>query len=114
VLERQWATVLRVPLADGVAWFKACAPVQAFEPRLTAELHGRWSDRVADVLAFDADRGWLLLADAGTPLQELGNPFDGTTRGSCASATPTSSRGALRSQRALVLAADEFPRVARS
>ena len=30
------ATVLRVPLADGVAWFKACAPVQAFEPRLTA------------------------------------------------------------------------------
>jgi hypothetical protein len=74
VHERQWATVLRVPLTDGVAWFKACAPVQAFEPRLTAELHGRWSDRVADVLAFDADRGWLLLADAGTPLQELGNP----------------------------------------
>lgn len=36
--ERPWATVLRVPLADGVAWFKACAPVQAFEPRLTAEL----------------------------------------------------------------------------
>ena len=32
---RPWATVLRVPLADGVAWFKACAPVQAFEPRLT-------------------------------------------------------------------------------
>jgi hypothetical protein len=34
--ERPWATVLRVPLANGVAWFKACAPVQAFEPRLTA------------------------------------------------------------------------------
>ena len=28
--ERPWAAVLRVPLADGVAWFKACAPVQAF------------------------------------------------------------------------------------
>lgn len=25
--ERPWATVLRVPLADGVAWFKACAAV---------------------------------------------------------------------------------------
>jgi hypothetical protein len=30
--ERSWATVLRVPLGDGVAWFKACGPVQAFEP----------------------------------------------------------------------------------
>jgi hypothetical protein len=38
--ERPWATVLRVPLADGVAWFKSCAPVQAFEPRLTAGLWG--------------------------------------------------------------------------
>src|SRR6058998_796001 len=72
--ERPWATVLRVPLADGVAWFKACAPVQAFEPRLTEELHGRWPRRVSEVLASDADRGWLLLADAGTPLRELGNP----------------------------------------
>src|SRR4051812_46497989 len=25
--ERPWATVLRVPIADGNAWFKACAPV---------------------------------------------------------------------------------------
>jgi hypothetical protein len=26
---------------DRVCWFKACAPVQAFEPRLTAELFAR-------------------------------------------------------------------------
>jgi len=39
--ERPWATVLRVPLADGVAWFKACGPVQAFEPGLTAEPFAR-------------------------------------------------------------------------
>jgi hypothetical protein len=25
--ERSWATIVRVPLADGQAWFKACAPV---------------------------------------------------------------------------------------
>ena len=74
VHERPWATVLRVPLADGVAWFKACAPVQAFEPRLTAELHARWPDRVADVIAHDEGRAWLLLADAGRPVGELGNP----------------------------------------
>jgi len=63
--ERPWATVLRVPLAGGVAWFKACAPVQAFEPRLTAGLYTRWPDRVAEVLGYDEERAWLLLADAG-------------------------------------------------
>jgi hypothetical protein len=53
VHERPWATVLRVPPADGVAWFNACAPLQAFEPRLTAELFARWPDRVAEVLGYD-------------------------------------------------------------
>jgi hypothetical protein len=72
--ERPWSTVLRVPLADGVAWFKACAPVQAFEPRLSAELYARWPDRVAEVLAHDEERAWLLLSDAGTPIRERGNP----------------------------------------
>ncbi|MDX6400170.1 MAG: hypothetical protein QOF27_776 [Gaiellaceae bacterium] len=72
--ERPWATVLRVPFADGVAWFKACAPVQAFEPRLTAQLFARWPDRVAEVLAHDEERAWLLLADAGTPMRTFGNP----------------------------------------
>jgi len=72
--ERPWSTVLRVPLADGVAWFKACAPVQAFEPRLTAALFERWPDRVPEVLGHDKGRAWLLLADAGTPIREAGNP----------------------------------------
>jgi hypothetical protein len=71
---RPWATVLRVPLAGGVAWFKACAPVQAFEPRLTAELFSRYPDRVAEVLGHDEERAWLLLGDAGTPIGAFGNP----------------------------------------
>jgi hypothetical protein len=74
VHERPWATVLRVPLAGGVAWFKACAPVQAFEPHLTADLFARWPDRVAVVLGHDGERGWLLLADAGTPVGMFGTP----------------------------------------
>jgi hypothetical protein len=75
VHERPWATVLRVPLPEGrAAWFKACAPVQAFEPHLTAGLFARWPDRVAQVLGHDEKRGWLLLADAGTPISVLGNP----------------------------------------
>jgi len=72
--QRPWATVLRVPLAGGVAWFKACSPVQAFEPRLTAELSARWPDRVAEVLGHEEERAWLLLADAGTPIRVFGNP----------------------------------------
>jgi len=73
--DRSWATVLRVPMGGGgVTWFKACAPVQVFEPRLTAELFARWPDRVAKVLAHDEERSWLLLADAGRPIGVFGNP----------------------------------------
>jgi hypothetical protein len=72
--DRPWATVMRVPVAGGVTWFKACAQVQAFEPRLTAELYARWPDRVAEVLAVDEARRWLLLGDAGIPVGERGNP----------------------------------------
>jgi hypothetical protein len=71
--ERPWSIVLRVPVAGGVAWFKACSSVQAFEPRLTAELFARWPDRVPEVLGFDECRGWLLLADAGTRVGDLAN-----------------------------------------
>lgn len=74
VHQRPWATVLRVPLANGVAWFKACAPVQAFEPRLTAELFARWQDRVPEVLGYDDARAWLLLADPGMLVGASGNP----------------------------------------
>jgi hypothetical protein len=59
-----------VPLAGGgLAWFKACRPVQGFEPRLTADLHRRWPDLAPRVLAFDEDRRWLLTADAGQPIE---------------------------------------------
>ena len=70
--DKPWATVLRVPLARGSAWFKACGPAQAFEPRLTAQLYARWPDRVPEVLGHDEQRAWLLLADAGTQVSELG------------------------------------------
>jgi hypothetical protein len=72
--DRPWATVMRVPVAGGVTWFKACAQVQAFEPRLTADLFARWPDRVTEVLAVDEARRWLLLGDAGIAVGERGNP----------------------------------------
>jgi hypothetical protein len=72
--DRPWATVMRVPVAGGMTWFKACAPVQAFEPRLTKELFSRWPDRITEVLAVDEARRWLLLGDAGIAVRDLGNP----------------------------------------
>jgi hypothetical protein len=72
--EMPWSTVLRVPHTGGVAWFKECGPVMAFEPRLTAELYARWPDRVSEVIAHDEGRSWLLLADAGSPIRAHGNP----------------------------------------
>ncbi|MBV8295206.1 MAG: phosphotransferase [Acidimicrobiia bacterium] len=74
VHRRAWATVRRVPVVGGTVFFKQCAPVQAFEPALTAGLSRRWPDRVPEVLAHDVDRAWLLLADAGTPIGAIGNP----------------------------------------
>ena len=63
--EEPWGSVWRVATSGGVAWFKACAPVQAFEPRLTAVLARRWPALLPDVLAHDEERAWLLLVDAG-------------------------------------------------
>lgn len=77
VHDRPWSRVWRVELAGGdAAWFKWCAPVQAFEPRLTAALHRRWPDRVVEVIAHDEEGAWLLLADAGTPVGAFGNVED--------------------------------------
>jgi len=59
-----------------VMWFKACAQVQAFEPRLTSELYARWPDCVTEVLAVDEARRWLLLGDAGLAVGDRGNPLE--------------------------------------
>ena len=74
VHERPWATVARVAVGDGVAWFKACAPAQAFEVGLTATLAGRWPGLLPDVLASDEAHAWLLLADAGERVGFGGDP----------------------------------------
>lgn len=74
--DEPWATVWRVPLATGAAFFKACRPVQAFEPRLTAALAFRWPERIPELLGWDEERAWLLLRDAGTPLAAFGDQLD--------------------------------------
>jgi len=73
--ERPWGTVWQVPLVDGAGWLKVCAPVQAFEPQLTAALARRWPRLLPEVLAHEDACGWLLLGDAGERLG-FGNGSD--------------------------------------
>jgi hypothetical protein len=68
VHERPWGTVWQVPVVNGAAWLKVCAPVQAFEPRLTAALARRWPRLLPEVLAHEDAFGWLLLGDSGERL----------------------------------------------
>lgn len=73
VRDRAWATTTRVPTADGPVWLKACAPTHGFEPGLVARLAAGWPELLPRVIAHDAARGWLLLADAGVSFDALGN-----------------------------------------
>src|SRR5690242_5388324 len=67
---RVWATTARVPTIDGSVWFKALAPTHRFEAELVPLLAAGWPDLLPHVVAADSDRGWLLLADAGTSFDE--------------------------------------------
>jgi Phosphotransferase enzyme family len=68
---RWWSTVIRVPTADGDLYFKAVAEAFLFEPPLTARLFELAPDRVTALVDVDADRGWMLMADAGRRLREV-------------------------------------------
>jgi hypothetical protein len=67
-----WARVTRI----GDSWLKECKPVQAYEVPLTVSLAARWGDRLPPLLAHDAERGRLLLGDAGTPIAAFGDVLD--------------------------------------
>jgi hypothetical protein len=67
---RPWATVLKVPTTNGVAWFKAAAPDTAFEAALYELLARVVPEHVLTPLGVDAERGWMLLPDGGRPIGE--------------------------------------------
>jgi hypothetical protein len=71
VHRRPWSTVLRVRTDRGPVFFKASSPALGREPAVTAFLARRRPDLVPVPLADDAERGWMLMADAGARLREL-------------------------------------------
>lgn len=69
-----WSTVMTVPTAEGLLWFKASAPdLHGFEPRLTEILAETRPDCVTELVATEP-RGWMLMRDAGTRLRDLDEP----------------------------------------
>jgi len=66
-----WSTVMRVPTGDGDVYFKANAPELRHEAAVTTVLARLRPDCVPRPLAVELERGWMLMADAGTRLREV-------------------------------------------
>ena len=85
---RWWSTVLRVPTTDGDLYFKAVSAIHVFEAALTGLLAELQPGRVPEVVAMDAERGWMLMRDGGARLRELvTSRADLTTGSGCYPAT---------------------------
>ncbi|MCJ7624708.1 MAG: aminoglycoside phosphotransferase family protein [Anaerolineaceae bacterium] len=68
---RPWSTVLNVPTARGILYFKATAAALAHEVALTQTLSQWRPDCMPRVLASNPERGWMLLHDEGPMLRSL-------------------------------------------
>ena len=68
---RPWATVIRVPTAEGEVFFKANTPELRHEAVVALHLARRVPDRVPPLIADDTDRGWMLMEDGGRRLREV-------------------------------------------
>ncbi len=68
---RPWGTALRVPSDGGTLWFKASIAPLAYEVPLLELVCRRRPHAAPRLVAGDAQRGWMLLADAGLPLVDL-------------------------------------------
>ena len=67
---RPWSTVMRVPTENGDLYFKANAPGLQYEAALVTIIAAHRPDCVPPLLGVDIERGWMLMADAGTRLRE--------------------------------------------
>jgi hypothetical protein len=66
-----WSAVYTIPAGTDSLWYKASGGQTRYEAGLTSALAGWVPDRVLAPLAVDAEHGWQLLPDGGTPLRSL-------------------------------------------
>jgi hypothetical protein len=69
MLARPWSAIVRVPTAEGDAWFKENAPASAYEPALTELLAETRPDALPDTIAWEGPR--ILTKDAGPRLRNV-------------------------------------------
>jgi hypothetical protein len=69
MLARPWSAIVRVPTAEGDAWFKENAPASAFEPALTELLAETRSDTLPETIAWEGPR--IITRDAGPRLRNV-------------------------------------------
>jgi hypothetical protein len=69
MLTRPWSAIVRVPTADGDAWFKENAPTTAFEPSLTELLARRRPGALPETIAWEGPR--ILTKDVGPRLRNV-------------------------------------------
>ena len=71
---RHWSTVMSVPSAEGMLFFKAVAPETISEIPLTKKLTEWYPDDMLELIAIDAKNGWMLMRDGGEQLRTLIRP----------------------------------------
>jgi hypothetical protein len=68
---RPWSTAMRVPTTAAELWFKANAPLLAYEARVVEVLARVRPDLVPALVRVDRDRGWMLMREGGERLREV-------------------------------------------
>jgi hypothetical protein len=69
--EQPWSRVLRIPSTAGDIFFKAAESTLAHEPALSEALWRWHPECMAEILAIDPQRGWMLTPDLGATLRSL-------------------------------------------
>jgi len=64
-----WSTVMRVQTNQGMLFFKATAGGTIYEIALTDMLVDWYPDCMPELVAVDAERGWMLMRDSGEQLR---------------------------------------------
>ena len=77
VHKQPWSTVFVVGSDEGKLFFKETSATLSHEASLTFELSQIMPDRLPELIAFEADRNWLLMRDAGDTLRSI-TKNDGT------------------------------------
>lgn len=74
VHQRIWSAFLQVQTSQGMVYFKAPAPLYAFEAPLTQALTHWRPEQTAPLVAVNLEEGWILSEDAGVMIRASGDP----------------------------------------